>query len=165
MKPLRSIPLVAALLLLVSACDATTYHDGRDASVITHTVSFSTASASINGNVASVQYEVPDISQGVVDYGAVLAFYREQGTWTAMPYTYGVESTEVPAVDYTVTLGYAYERRLMEIFYEASTDAVDLRKLPGRTVRFVIIRDLAYGKNGPDLRSYEQLQSYYGLPD
>ncbi|MFK7844549.1 MAG: hypothetical protein AB8G77_04550, partial [Rhodothermales bacterium] len=70
---------------------------------------FSMDDAAINGDVASVQFTVGSVTPNVVDNGAVLAFFREQGTWTAMPYTFGIESPDLLAVDYTITMGYGYD--------------------------------------------------------
>lgn len=70
-----------------------------NANVFSLGLRFEMIDAEINGTVASAQYTVPDLSISVVDEGAVLLFFRDQETWTAMPYTFGVESVEVPAVD------------------------------------------------------------------
>jgi hypothetical protein len=55
-----------------------------------------------------------------------------------MPYTYGVESPEVPAVDYTVTFGYAYEQGFVELFYEVSNEAA-FPSLVDREVKVVVL--------------------------
>lgn len=120
--------------------------------------------ASINGPVASVQFDVPGLDADVVDDGAVLAYFREQDTWTAMPYTFGDESTEFPAVDYTLTLGYAYDIEFLEVFYEASSgEAVDLASLPDRTIKAVFIAGLPLSKVGVDLSDYDAVAAYFGL--
>lgn len=162
-----TLPLLLAGMLVLSACDITNvYSDTEVASV---PLTFRFQNASYNGPVASVQFDMPEISQPVVDHGAVMVYYRDQGTWTALPYSYGVESDELPAVDYTVSMGYAFERRLLEVFVEVSTAEVwdeVLDRLPSRyDMRAVIIRDRAYGKNAPDLTNYEAVRDYYGLSD
>lgn len=121
--------------------------------------------AVINGAVASVQYDVPDLTASVVDDGAVLMFFRDQGTWTAMPYTFGVESQDLPAVDYTISLGFGYEVGFLEVFYEASTDAVNLRQLPDREMKLVVIDGWYYGKRSIDLTDWEAVKAAYGLSD
>lgn len=126
---------------------------------------FFLADAVINGAVASVQYDVPDLTAGVVDDGAILMFFRDQGTWTAMPYTFGVESQDLPAVDYTVSLGFGYEVGFLEVFYEASTDAIDLTQLPDREMKLVVIDGTYYGKRDVDLTDWETVKSLYGLSD
>ncbi len=119
--------------------------------------------AAFNGNVASVQYEAPEITRDAVNNGAVLAYFREQETWTAMPYTYGVESPDLEAVDYTVTLGYAYEVGFLEVFYEASYPGV-LSDLPDREIKVVVIESYAGARAaGVDFSDYEAVQAYYGL--
>lgn len=121
--------------------------------------------AVLNGAVASVQYDVPDLTASVVDDGAVLMFFRDQGTWTAMPYTFGVESLDLPAVDYTISMGFGYEVGFLEVFYEASTDAVDLTQLPDREMKLVVIDGYFYGKNQPDLTNWNVVKELYNLDD
>lgn len=155
------------LLLAALGCDSGVGPPGRDgnANVFSHTVTFSMDRAAFTDRFASMQFEVPDITDSVVDEGAVLAFFREEDTWTAMPYTFGIESPDLPAVDYTVTLGYAYEYRFFEVFYEASTEEIDLAQLADQQIRFVVIDGFPYGKTGVDLTDYEQVKAYFGLPD
>lgn len=164
MNRLRTVVFATALILSVAGCETTEYYEGSTR-VFSHTVPFRMRDATINGNVASVQYEMPDITSNVLEYGAVLAFFREQGTWTAMPYTFGVESPDLPAVDYTISIGYAFDRRFLEVFYEASTAEVDLRDMPDTDVKVVIIEDIGYGKQSIDLTDYEQVRAFYGLRD
>ncbi|MDA0377981.1 MAG: hypothetical protein O2899_00690 [Bacteroidetes bacterium] len=121
--------------------------------------------AVVNGAVASVQYEVPDLTASVVDDGAILMFFRDQGTWTAMPYTFGVESQDLPAVDYTVSLGFGYEVGFLEVFYEASTDAINLRQLPDREMKLVVIDGWYHGKRNVDLTDWEIVKATFGLSD
>jgi hypothetical protein len=162
-----SLPLALVIALSVAACDVTNvYSDTEVASV---PLVFRFNDASFNGAVASIQYTMPEISQPVVDHGVVMVYFRDQGTWSALPYAFGVESGELPAVDYTVSIGYGFERRMLEIFVELSTPDVwdaALDRLQSRyDMRAVVIRDRAFGKNAPDLTNYEAVRDYYGLPD
>ena len=135
-----------------------------NANVTASTFLFSMDDATINGSVASVQYNVPELDPDVVDDGAVLAFFREQDTWTAMPYTFGEESSELPAVDYTLTIGYAYGVEFLKVFYEASSEeAVDLSSQPDRTIKAVFISGFPPSKAGVDLSDYEATAKYFGL--
>lgn len=136
-----------------------------NANVFTLNIAFDMDQASFNGSVASVQYDVPDLTVSVVDEGAILMFFRDQGTWTAMPYTFGVESPDLPAVDYTISLGFGYEVGFLEVFYEASTDAVDLAELPDRDLKLVVIDGFAYGKRHIDHTNWEAVKSAYGLSE
>lgn len=136
-----------------------------NANVFSLNFNFKMVDASINGTVASVQYDIPDITPLVVDEGAVLLFFRDQGTWTAMPYTFGVESPDLPAVDYTVSLGYGFDDGFLEVFYETSTDAVDFFSLPDRTIKAVVIDGFAYGKKGVDLTNWNVVKELYQLSD
>jgi hypothetical protein len=165
MKRISIACITALLAISLAACDGGPGPDraGR-ADVRSLTVIFSMADAVINNNVASVQYDVPAITRRVVDEGAVIAFFREQNTWTAMPYTFGEESADLPAVDYTLTIGYGFERNFLEVFYEASSNAVNLAAEPNRTIKVVII-DSVPGKAGVDLSDYEAVKAYYGLDE
>ena len=132
-----------------------------NANVFTLGFRFEMIDALINGTVASVQYTVPDFTPSVVDEGAVLLFFRDQGTWTAMPYTFGVESAEVPAVDYTVAFGFGYEVEFLEIFYEVSTEAVELASLPDREIKAVVIDGFPLGKNSIDLTDWNTVKATF----
>lgn len=165
--------LALTLAVLVAALSLTACEDDvvgppgppGNANVRAYTFTFTPRSAQINDAVASVQYEVPAITPLVVDEGAVLMYFRDQGTWTAMPYTFGVESADLPAVDYTVTLGFGYDDRFLEVFLEASTLAVDLRDFEDYTVRAVIIDGFFAAKNGIDWTDYEAVRAHFDLPE
>ncbi|MEX1055714.1 MAG: hypothetical protein WED81_06765 [Rhodothermales bacterium] len=166
MKSAIKLISAAALLLTVSACgDDDPVGPPVTADVHSVTFTFSADDADINGSVASVQFDVPSITPSVVDGGAVLVYFREQGTWTAMPYTFAQDSPDLPAVDYTVTLGYGYDDEFLELFYEASTEEVDLRLQPDRVVKAVIVDGYVLSKSGVDLTDYEAVKRYFGLND
>ena len=172
MKPYKSMAYVSFLLLLIAGCSegpvGPVGPEGApgNANVFSTNLLFSMSDATINGAVASVQYEVPGITPSVVDEGAVLLFFREQGTWTAMPYTFGIESPTLEAVDYTVTLGYGFDDGFLEIFYEASTDQAPLENQPDREIKTVIIDGFPLGKaNTPDLTDYNAVKEWLGLRD
>ncbi len=129
-------------------------------------VLFTMDDAVINGPVASAQYGVPGITPEVTDFGVVMAYFREQGTWTAMPYTFGEESPDLPAVDYTITMGYGYDDGLLEVFYEASTEEAPLFDQPDRRIKVVIIDDLSISSAANlDLSNYEAVKAEFGLQD
>jgi hypothetical protein len=131
--------------------------------VYSFTVDFFMEDAQFNGPIASVQYDAPEISPRVVEEGAVMAYFREQETWTALPYTYGVESADLPAVDRTVTLGFAFEVDFLEVFYEASRPEV-LDLLPDQLIKVVIIDSFASARAaGVDLANYAEVKAHYRL--
>ncbi len=136
-----------------------------NANVFSLNFEFNMLDADINGTVASVQYNVPDITPSVVDEGAVLLFFRDQGTWTAMPYTFGVESPDLPAVDYTVSMGYGYDDHFLEVFYETSTEAVNFLSLPDRTIKAVVIDGFPFGKKSVDLTNWNVVKELFQLKD
>jgi hypothetical protein len=172
MKNILHILLFTALALSASGCiiEESVGPEGPmgppgNANVFSLGFDFILDDAVINGTVASVQYEVPDLTASVVDDGAVLMFFRDQGTWTAMPYTFGVESQDLPAVDYTISLGFGYEVGFLEVFYEASTEAVNLGQLPDREMKLVVIDGWYYGKRSIDLSDWEAVKAAFGLSD
>ena len=92
-----------------------------NANVISFNFNFSFDEAVFNGAVASEQYNLPEITPSVVDGGAVLVYFRDQSTWTALPFTVGVESSDFAAVDYTFTLGFGYDDGFLEVFVAAGS--------------------------------------------
>src|SRR5690625_3539637 len=146
-------PFILVFAILVAGCEYPVKPQG-DAGVISFPLTFRFADARFDGNVASVQFDAPEITRGVVEHGAVLVYFREQGTWTAMPFTIGVEALHVEAVDFTISIGYAFERRLVETFVEISIedvfdDAHDM--LPSRVdLKIDVYLYRFVGKTAPD---------------
>ncbi len=165
----RRILLLPLLLLALTAAGCTIDSNKRAAEVLSVNLAFDFDDAAYVGTVASASYQMPEITRSVVDHGAVLMYFREQGTWTALPYSFGVESADLAAVDYTVSIGFGYDHRLVEVFVELSTDEVwddVLGRLPlGYDLKAVIINDRAFRKTGPDPTNYEAVRDYYGLGD
>ena len=159
-------PLILVAAVFAAGCEHPVQPQG-EAGVISFPLTFRFADARYDGAVASVQFDAPEITRGVVEHGAVLLYFRDQGTWTAMPYSIGIEALHVEAVDFTISMGFGFERRLIEMFVELSTadvwdDALDL--LPSRyELKAVVINDRAFGKNAPDYSDYEAVRAYYGL--
>ncbi len=179
MKPKISSLFVALLVFAFAACDGGIVGPpgppgpAGNANVFSLHFTFTPEDATFNGAVASAQFDVPAITPSVVDDGAVLLYFRDQGTWTALPFTVGVESPDLPAVDYTFTFGYGYDDAFLEVFLEASTeddvvwDEILLDLLPpSYEMKAVIIEGFAFGKNTDlDVRDYEALKAYFGLTD
>lgn len=127
---------------------------------------FSMNDAVINGDVASAQYTIGAITPNVVDNGAVLAYFREQGTWTAMPFTFGVESPDLLAVDYTITMGFGYDDGFLEVFYEASTPEAPLGDQPDRRIKAIVIEDLSFLREANvNMNDYESVKNFLNLRD
>lgn len=169
MRSLSLTSCIAVLAFLIIGCEGPIGPEGPPGppgvGVQSFTVDFLMEDAVIDGPVASIQYDAPEITPRVVAEGAVMAYFREQGTWTALPYTYGVESPDLPAVDYTVTLGYAFEEGFLEVFYETSTEAV-IDQLPDQTIRVVVIESLAATRSANvDLSDYGAVKAHFGLDD
>lgn len=165
MKAVLSSLLAVTVLFFTAGCGDDGPTGPEDVGVHSQEFVFSMDDAQVNGAVASVQFDVPTITPNVVDNGAVLVYFREQGTWTAMPYTFGVESPDLPAVDYTISLGYGFDDNFLEVFYEASTSEIDLFDQPDRTMKAVIIDGFSLSKSGVDVTDYEAVKAYYGLED
>lgn len=168
MKRNTSLLFVPLILLAMSGCIVDTDVDVSDlppgtASVYTFNVIFSMDDALFNGPVASVAFDIPEIDSWTVSDGAVLVFFRDQGTWTALPYTFGVESPDLPAVDYTIAMGYGYDPGVLEVFYEASTEAVALENLPDRELKVVVVEAWPVNKKAVDLKNWESVRAYFNL--
>lgn len=167
-----------ALAVLFAGCDTDDYDEPRD-TVRSFVVDFDLADADFEGRFASIAYEAPEITPDVARRGLVAAYVRRENafgeiTWTALPYTYGVEFTEDPdspeeaAVDYTATLGYAYETDLLEVFYELSAydDFVwdRLEEEGRREIKVVVLsQEAARRSQGLDFGDYEAVQQRFGL--
>ena len=170
MKRYALLLLVPLLFLGTPGCIVDTDVDVSDlppgtASAYAFNLIFSMDDASFNGPVASVPFDVPEIDAWTVSNGAVLVFFRDQGTWTALPYTFGVESPDLPAVDYTIAMGYGYDPGVLEVFYEASTEAVALENLPDRQLKVVIIEAWPVGKRDFNRQDWASVKAYFGLQD
>ncbi|NNE70604.1 MAG: hypothetical protein HKN29_09620 [Rhodothermales bacterium] len=162
MKTTTTGLLTIALLTMTAGC---VFEEGigpvgpqgppGNANVFSLNFDFLLADAAINGYVASVQYDVPDINTGVVQEGAVLLFFRDQGTWTAMPYTFYTDDGDA------VSMGFGYDVGFMEVFYE--TAFTDPALLPDREMKAVIIDGFTAFKAGIDLTDYNAVAEYFGL--
>jgi len=162
MKTATSIITLAFVMLAASGCvleesvgpQGPRGYDGN-ANVFTLSFDFFMADAAINGNVASVQYDVSDITRSVVEEGAVLLFFRDQGTWTAMPYTFFTPN------GFVVSFGFGFDLGFMEVFYE--TNGSNPATLPDREMKAVIIDGFPAFKAGIDLTDYNAVVEYFGL--
>lgn len=175
MRSVFTSALVGLFLFVATGCDEGPVGPPGppgNANVISFNFTFSFDQAVFNGAVASEQYDVPEITPSVVDGGAVLIYFRDQGTWTALPFTVGVESADLAAVDYTFTLGFGYDDAFLDVFVEASTDDDvvwdDILTLlpPDYDMKIVIIDGFFLGKNtNLDLSDYEAVSAYFGLKE
>ena len=174
----KSYLMLVVLLWFGAGCDSNgpdrDDYPRQDVTVRARTTTFDLQEdASFNGRFASVQYEFELLSPSVVDEGAVLVYFEEAGTWTAMPYTISFESEEVAAVDYSVTFAYAYDDNFLEIFYEASNEVAyddgNVEELPGWndsvSVKVVVIEGFPVGRSEVDVSDYEAVKRYFNLEE
>jgi hypothetical protein len=168
--------LGALVMIFMIGCESTIVEEGPpgppgprgadgNANVFSLNFDFSMLDAIVNEKVASVQFDVPAITPSVVDDGAVLVFFREQGTWTALPYTFGYDNPDLQAVDFIVTFGFGYDDGFLEVFYEASAEGVSLEDMPDREMKAVIIDGFFAGKAPIDLTDYEAVKAFFRLAD
>ncbi len=166
--------LGALAVIFMIGCESTIVEEGPpgptgprgvdgNANVFSLNFDFSMADAVVNEKVASVQYDVPGITPSVVDDGAVLVFFREQGTWTALPYTFGFDNPDIQAVDFVVTFGFGYDDGFLEVFYEASAEGVGLENMPDREMKAVVIDGFPMAKAPIDLTDFEAVKAYFRL--
>lgn len=157
--------------LLFAGCDSNgPDRPEQDVTVQAHTFTFRLDDASFDGRFASVQYETNLITPSVTDKGAVLAYFWDQETWTALPYTFAIESEEVPAVDYTVELAFAYDDQFLEIFYEASNPdvafAANQTLIPEVVdIKLVVIEGFPAGRLEVDPNDYEAVKRRFNLDE
>lgn len=160
---MRARYLFSALLLafatVFAACDMGHTVNNTDAYITE--VQFDVSKATLNGTVLSQQYSVPAIDNSAA---AVLCYFYEQGTWTAMPYTYAVDDAKLQAVSYTISLGHAFSYQTLQVFYESSAADVNLRNQPSRRIRVVVLGDYA-AKQNVDFSDYNAVKAAFNLPD
>ncbi|PEN05675.1 hypothetical protein CRI93_12250 [Longimonas halophila] len=117
------------------------------------------------GLVLFQNYDFPEITESVNNNGFVQAYYlADNDTWTAMPYTFGDESPDINAVDYTLTLGYAWNVGLVQLFYEASAPfALDFART--RTVKIVVADGRAATTAGVEWSDYSSVKQHFDLEE
>ena len=163
--------LALIVALVIAGCDSSGYDEsGRERPALrSFVVDFRLEEATFEGPFATVTYDAPEITSRVARSGLVAAYVREEDTWTALPYTYGVESEDVPAVDFTATFGYAYERGFVEVFYELSVDDAEVwDAVPKeRRVKVVIFSQEVVRRyqQRVDFRDYEAVRQRFTLND
>lgn len=176
MRTLRLVPLaILALSVWFAGCDqGPVGPEGPPgppgppgAFVQTFEVTFDASAATVDesGVVLFQNYDFPEITNSVDANGFVQAYYRAaNGTWTAMPYTFGEESQNVDAVDYTLTFGYAWDVGLVQLFYEGSAPfALDFAV--DRTVKVVIADGNSASVRGLDWSNYSAVKNHFNLDD
>ena len=167
LRLLAAAPL-AGLAVGLTACDTNT-HTAADVDVFSRDLgTVALQSAPADGKFRIVEFDVPAITDGVVNAGMVMAYFYEpdSGTWTAMPYTYGVDNSTAQATDFIVTLGFAFKRRTFQVFYESSINAADVpaERRPNRRIKLVVVGpDLAASKQGLDWSDYAAVRAAFNL--
>ena len=158
---------LVALVAALTGCDSNEYDDPRDRPAMrSFEVTFDLDEASFEGPIASIAYDAPEITREVVRNGMVMAYVREADTWTALPYTYGVEAPDRPAVDYTVTLGHAHDVHFFEVFYELSVNDEQVwSEIPQeRRIKVVAFSGAAVQRNQHlNFRDYEAVKQHFEL--
>lgn len=174
MRSISTLFLLFALLISTSGCDSDTV--GPDnAGVFSFSTNFDLFQASRDGNFATSTFNIVDITPDVVDFGAVLVYYRFENTWNPLPFTFAVEALDdPPRVDYSATFSYAYDDSFLQVFVEASTDDdvvwAEIENTPlfdsNVPIKVVIIESLPIGKQAPvNFKDYQAVKAYYGLRD
>lgn len=164
----RYLALPVAALFILSGCGNTVVNE-QPATAYSFTFVFDLDVRERNEAVFSQGFDVPDITPDVTDAGAVLLYFRDQGTWTALPFTLGMEDPEEPQVDYTATLAYGYDDAFLEVFLEASTDdpvvwdELDEIFGGGISMRAVIIEGVPLSELSVDHQSYDAVESHFDL--
>lgn len=173
---------LGALLLvlpIMAGCDTTSpdpvYAD-TGVQVSTFTPSANQFTVNSAADIATYERQTSQLSNSVVDGGVVLLYARgdlifigggAEGTWTALPYTQGIEavgSDGVPYVDYTITYSYSYgvNRLYLDVISSAAGLVEDY--IPANIpFRLVTIPPGAPLIQGIDLSNYDEVEAAYGL--
>lgn len=175
---------LSALLFLLVGCEGPAGPQGPQgpqgpsgpagALVETVEVEFDANAASVSEDnlVLFQNYDFPEITESVDNNGFVQAYYlAENDTWTAMPFTFGDESPDVDAVDYTLTFGYAWqagigpdEEGFVQLFYEASAPfALDFAR--DRIVKIVVADGRAATMPGVNWSDYSSVKQHFDLDE
>ncbi|HEX7069490.1 MAG TPA: hypothetical protein VF190_01740, partial [Rhodothermales bacterium] len=88
----RSLLFLTLLLspLAIAGCDGDDDRVETDIITLTDTFSLNDTDVAFTDFVANIRYSIPAVTANVVANGAVLVFLEDlEGTWTALPYTYG----------------------------------------------------------------------------
>jgi hypothetical protein len=179
----RVTALGAALLVLVpfySGCDTSPGPVFADTGVrsTTFTVHGNQWSLYSNETVATHHRQTNQITQDVVSGGVVLLYAGGElifsgpgveDTWTALPYTQGIENVGldgVPYVDYTVTYTYSFGANNLYIDIVSSGEWTVDDHVPSRSeFRLVTIPPGAANMVAVDYSDYEAVKRAFGLQD
>lgn len=183
-SPRRSTGLLLAALLValpfVSGCDTTTpspvFADGGVRSE-TFSPRFGQFTVNQPGDVASYDRSSNLLTAAVVDDGAVLLYARgdlifvgggAEGTWTALPYTQGIEAEgpDFPFVDFTVTYTYSFD--VNRIYIDVISSAIGLVEdyIPDNVpFRLVTIAPGTPRVDGVDYANFAEVAAAYGLAE
>ncbi|HLT48505.1 MAG TPA: hypothetical protein VK002_14820 [Rubricoccaceae bacterium] len=173
--PASLLLLLPLLLPVVSGCDQ--HEDivviGNDIIVRTFSVSGDDLTISNDNLVGSYHREVPEMTADVVDDGAVLLYADGSlllsgggGTWTALPFSIGVDEDGDLFVDYTVSFTYSYDLQDLYIDVVASDTIYPFEDLPRTEYKLVLIPGdlfVSSAKSGLDYSDYEAVRQAYGL--
>lgn len=166
------LPLLVVALFAFAGCDSSDPVPRTEAFSFGLTLYFEDMQQS--AFVASQAFEPVDIPPSVVRDGAVMAYFWDQGTWTALPFTLGLEKADEPVVDFTVTFGYAFRTEMLELFFEASSsDSVvwdDIAEIfgseyypDGIDIKVVVIDSYVAASQDVDLTDYQAVKQHFNL--
>ncbi|MDX1439006.1 MAG: hypothetical protein R3284_03795 [Rubricoccaceae bacterium] len=177
---LRHFLATAAIVGLIgfsAGCDA--YQDvvviGND--IIVRNFSFSGSNIDVNqdGSIGSYHREVDELTSDIVDDGAVLLYADGElildggaGTWTALPFTQGVDIDDDLIVDWTLTFTYSYDIQDLYVDIIASATGFTFDDFPRTDFKLVLIPGNLYvgsGKAGIDYSNYEAVRQAYGIAE
>lgn len=64
-----------------------------------------------------------------------------------------------------MSFGFGYDVGFLEVFYEVSSETVEIASLPDRDIKAVIIDGFPLGKTQLDLTDWEVVKEAFGLED
>jgi hypothetical protein len=173
------VAVLALLLPFTTGCDTSTpgpiYGDSGVRSQ-TFTPQANQFVVNVDGEIASYERTSNLLTPSVVEDGMVLLYARGDlvvvggsGTWTALPYTQGIEA-QMPDgtyyVDYTITYTYAFgiDRLYIDVISSAAGLVEDF--IPNNIpFRLVTIAPGTAMIPGIDYSNYDEVAAAYGLAD
>lgn len=181
LTPALAVVLLAAAPVL-TGCDTTTPGGPTFADIGIRTVNFTVRAndfdVNADGDIATYQRtNVSTLTERVVDEGVVLLYASgdlifvgggASSTWTALPYTQGIEAVGddgVPYVDYTITYGYSFEPG--NLYIDVISSAVGLVEdfLPHNVAFRLVTIPPDAPRLDVDLTDYDAVVRAYGLDD
>ena len=152
---------VFALLLLTLGCEGPTGPKGKDGNANVHTRFYTATSTDwdLSGSSYTIQLTNTDITQSIVDNGAVLVYMKTANTsWELLPVTLYISSSSI------LIFSAVYDLNTVAIFATNNSGAA---LSPNFTINFKFVTIASLGKNSADVnwKDYNEVKQKFNLQD